>query len=122
MSKRVLGFSSPFHKRYRNNSVSPLQPNHRPHAALNAHERHTDALIIESDQVICRDGYAQGKSGDKNAIKRLSQASGKSLAFTTGLRQLNKATKRSGLTILARNKPNIYAPHHRKLIASIRNP
>ena len=54
---------------------------------------HPDALIIGSDQVATIEGRILGKPGDReNAIEQLMLASGKRVAFYTGLCLLNSAS------------------------------
>lgn len=49
-------------------------------------ERHEDALIIASDQCSILDGEIRGKPGNhENAIKQLTESSGKRVSFLTGL-------------------------------------
>ena len=49
-------------------------------------ERHQNALIIASDQCSILDGEIRGKPGNhKNAIKQLTESSGKRVSFLTGL-------------------------------------
>jgi MAF protein len=49
-------------------------------------ERFPDALIIGSDQVACLDGQVLGKPGTRErAIEQLQAASGREVAFETGL-------------------------------------
>ncbi|GAA4879708.1 nucleoside triphosphate pyrophosphatase [Ferrimonas pelagia] len=56
-------------------------------------QRHTDALIIGSDQVAVIDGQILGKPGDHdNAVKQLQAASGKKVTFYTGLSLVNSAS------------------------------
>ncbi len=57
---------------------------------------HPDALIIGSDQVACNDGKILGKPGNRdNALRQLSEASGRRISFYTGLCLLNAETGRS---------------------------
>ncbi len=57
---------------------------------------HPDALIIGSDQVACNDGTILGKPGNRdNALRQLSEASGRRISFYTGLCLLNAETGRS---------------------------
>lgn len=54
---------------------------------------HPGALVIGSDQVACIDGAILGKPGDRErAIAQLTQASGRSVVFYTGLCLLNTRT------------------------------
>ncbi|MFT0139106.1 nucleoside triphosphate pyrophosphatase [Alloalcanivorax xenomutans] len=56
---------------------------------------HPGALIIGSDQVCVLDDAILGKPGDRdNAINQLSNASGRSVVFHTGLCLYNSATGR----------------------------
>ncbi len=49
-------------------------------------ERHKNALIIASDQCSILDGEIRGKPGNhENAIKQLTDSSGKRVSFLTGL-------------------------------------
>ncbi len=55
--------------------------------------QHPDSLIIGSDQVACIDGEILGKPGTKErAITQLENASGRRVAFYTGLCLLNAKT------------------------------
>lgn len=55
--------------------------------------RHSDSLVIGSDQVACVDGEVLGKPGNReNAIAQLSSAAGKSVVFHTGLCLFNTRT------------------------------
>ena len=55
--------------------------------------RHRDALVIGSDQVATIDGDVLGKPGNRdNAIAQLRRASGREVAFLTGLCLLNTTT------------------------------
>ena len=55
-----------------------------------------DALIIGSDQVACLDGKILGKPGShERAVEQLSDSSGKTVTFQTGLCLLNSATGES---------------------------
>ncbi len=57
---------------------------------------HPDALIIGSDQVACNNGKILGKPGNRdNALRQLSEASGRRISFYTGLCLLNAETGRS---------------------------
>ena len=57
---------------------------------------HPGALIIGSDQVACIDGQILGKPGNRErAAAQLEQASGRTVAFFTGLCLLNSATGRA---------------------------
>jgi len=48
--------------------------------------RHPDALVIGSDQCAILDGQIRGKPGNHlNAVKQLSESSGKRVSFLTGL-------------------------------------
>lgn len=56
-------------------------------------ERHPHALVIGSDQVAVLDGEILGKPGShENAVRQLSNASGKTVTFLTGLCLYNAAT------------------------------
>lgn len=49
-------------------------------------KKHPDSLIIGSDQCSILDGVIRGKPGNhENAIKQLTQSSGKRVSFLTGL-------------------------------------
>lgn len=55
--------------------------------------RHSDALVIGSDQVACIGERILGKPGNReNAIEQLRQASGRNVEFFTGICLLNTAT------------------------------
>ena len=57
---------------------------------------HPTALIIGSDQVACIDGKILGKPGNRErAAAQLEQASGRTVAFFTGLCLLNSTTGRA---------------------------
>ncbi|RMG36481.1 MAG: septum formation inhibitor Maf [Gammaproteobacteria bacterium] len=57
---------------------------------------HPHSLVIGSDQVAVVDGRILGKPGDRhNAIRQLTQASGKSVRFLTGLCLFNSASGHS---------------------------
>ena len=57
---------------------------------------HPDALIIGSDQVAVIDGQILGKPGDHaTATAQLSQASGKTVTFLTGLCLYNTTTQQA---------------------------
>ncbi|MCG8426461.1 MAG: Maf-like protein [Chromatiales bacterium] len=57
---------------------------------------HPNSLVIGSDQVACNDGKILGKPGSReNAIRQLSEASGKRITFYTGLCLVNTATQNS---------------------------
>ena len=59
-------------------------------------QRHTNALIIGSDQVACIDNDILGKPGNRErAIEQLTQASGKRVSFYTGLCLLNSGSGES---------------------------
>lgn len=65
-------------------------------AAIAEQPEFSDALIIGSDQVACIDGDILGKPGNfENALKQLTAASGKIVAFYTGLCLLNAETGHS---------------------------
>lgn len=56
-------------------------------------QRHTNALVIGSDQVACVDGRVVGKPGSHAAAEQqLRAASGKAVIFQTGLCLLNTGT------------------------------
>ena len=56
-------------------------------------ERHSDALIIGSDQSAVLNGEILSKPGNfENAVKQLSRASGQKITFQTGLCLLNTNT------------------------------
>lgn len=56
--------------------------------------RHTNALIIGSDQVATLEGKILGKPGNRDkAIEQLQFSSGKTVTFRTGLALLNTATE-----------------------------
>lgn len=58
--------------------------------------KHPDGLIIGSDQVACIDDVVLGKPGDRErAVDQLMRASGREVAFHTGLCLLNAATGRT---------------------------
>lgn len=55
--------------------------------------KHSDALIIGSDQVCVNDGKILGKPGNyENAFNQLKAASGKRIIFYTGLALVNSKT------------------------------
>jgi MAF protein len=55
--------------------------------------RHSNALVIGSDQVASIDGQVVGKPGNReNAIAQLSRASGQDVTFYTGLCLLDSVT------------------------------
>jgi 7-methyl-GTP pyrophosphatase len=57
--------------------------------------RHTDALVIGSDQSASLNGRTLSKPGNfENAVAQLSQASGQRIVFQTGLCLLNSASGR----------------------------
>ena len=61
--------------------------------ALAVGHRHTDALVIGSDQVACIGGRILGKPGSQAvASQQLQEVSGKSVVFNTGLCLLNTGT------------------------------
>lgn len=68
-------------------------------ATAKAHDvgaRHTDSLVIGSDQVACVDNQILGKPGNRDAaVAQLTNASGKTVIFHTGLCLLNTATGRA---------------------------
>lgn len=111
----VLGSSSPFRRelleRLMVNFVtdSPnidesAQPNESPIAlverlavekALAVAKRHTNALIIGSDQVALHNNQVVGKPGAHDAaVKQLRQASGKSVTLYTGIALVNTESGR----------------------------
>jgi len=61
--------------------------------ALKIAESYPNALIIGSDQVALLDGVILGKPGNHgNAVKQLTDASGKTVRFLTGLALINSKT------------------------------
>lgn len=62
--------------------------------ALAIAAKHSDALIIGSDQVAVLDEQILGKPGNhENAVKQLTASSGKTVRFLTGLALYNSQTK-----------------------------
>ncbi len=73
-------------------------------ASVKAHaiaQQHPHALIIGSDQVAILEGEIIGKPGDHHtAVQQLTKASGKRMAFLTGLCLLNSATHRMQVDVI----------------------
>ncbi len=108
--KLILGSTSPFRKELLNKlglsftADAPdidetMHAGERPQALVQrlalekaraVAEKHTDALVIGSDQVACIDNDILGKPGNRErAIAQLTQAAGKRVSFYTGLCLLN---------------------------------
>ncbi|QIZ76045.1 Maf family protein [Ferrimonas lipolytica] len=63
-------------------------------------ERHSNALIIGSDQVAVVDGSILGKPGNHaNAVKQLQSAAGKTVTFYTGLCLVNSDSGEAQTTV-----------------------
>jgi len=57
--------------------------------------RYADALVIGSDQVADLDGHPVGKPGDRaNAIKQLTELSGRTVVFHTGIAVVDAKSSR----------------------------
>lgn len=66
--------------------------------------RHTNALVIGSDQVAVIDGEILGKPGThEKAIEQLRNASGKTVTFYTGLCLLNSKTQNTQTEVVPFN-------------------
>lgn len=72
--------------------------------------RHTESLIIGSDQVACMDGQILGKPGNRgNAVEQLVAAAGRTVVFHTGLCLYNPSRDR------ARTIVEPFSVHFRRL-------
>lgn len=112
MPQLVLGSTSPFRKalleklnlpfetdspqvdetRLDNEAAEQLVARLAESKAREVAKRHSNALIIGSDQVACVDGMILGKPGNRdNAIQQLLAASGRTVTFHTGLCLFNSA-------------------------------
>ena len=120
MLQLVLGSTSPFRKALLEKlgipfvtdaplaDESPRPGEHADQLAMRLAElkardvatRHTDALIIGSDQVACINADIVGKPGNReNAIAQLTAASGKAVTFHTGLCLYNSRSGRSQVAV-----------------------
>jgi MAF protein len=120
MPQLILGSTSPFRKTLLDKLGIPFttdsphtdesrQPGESPAllvrrlAEAKAREvatRHSEALIIGSDQVACVDGDILGKPGNRdNAIAQLVAAAGKTVTFHTGLCLYNTDAQRTQVDV-----------------------
>ena len=120
MQSLVLGSTSPFRKALLDKLGLPFVtcapdidetplPDETPHdlvarlaeaKARDAAKRHSEALIIGSDQVACIDDTIVGKPGSREkAIEQLRRAAGRSVVFFTGLCLYNARTNQAQLVV-----------------------
>lgn len=120
MARLVLGSSSPFRKALLEKldlsfdcdspdiDETPLKDEHPKDMVIRLAkakadaiaERHPQAIIIASDQCATLDGKIIGKPGDHdNAVKQLTEASGRTVTFYTSLCLYNAGTNQYQETV-----------------------